>query len=92
MIIKDRNLEITFRSDPLNDFLIKIIRIDNDNLPNSQVEDVTLRGSMKVFDVADVGTNYREIVLVVSVLQTTKEPIPYSFSVSLISCAETALG
>ncbi len=89
--IKGRNLRITFRSDSLNDFLIKIIKIDNDNLSNSQVEDVTLSGSMEVFDVTDVGTNYREVVLVVSVLKTMEEPVPYSFSASLIPCTEATV-
>jgi hypothetical protein len=86
--IKSKKLRITFRSDSLNDFLIKIIKIDNDNLSNSQVEDVTLSGPMEIFDVTDVGTNYREIVLAVSVLKTTKEPVSYSFSVSLIPCTD----
>ncbi len=89
--IKGRKLRITFRSDSLNDFLIKIIKIDNDNLSNSQVEDVTLSGSMEVFDVTDVGTNYREVVLVISVLKTMEEPIAYSFSASLIPCTEATV-
>ncbi|MBS1259263.1 MAG: hypothetical protein MAG551_02332 [Candidatus Scalindua arabica] len=40
---------------------------------------------------SDVGVDCREIVLVVSVLKTTKESIPYSFSASLIPCVETVL-
>ncbi|ODS31069.1 MAG: Neutral metalloprotease precursor [Candidatus Scalindua rubra] len=81
---KSKKLRITFKSDSLNDFLIKIIRIDNDDLSNSQIEDVILSEPIKIFDVNDVGVNYREIILVVSVLKVTKEPIPYSFSASLI--------
>jgi hypothetical protein len=89
--VKSKKLRITFKSDLLNDFLIKIVKIDNDDLSNSQVEDVALSEPIEVFDVTDVGRNYREIVLVVSVLKTTKEPVYYSFSASLIPCPETTV-
>ncbi len=75
----------------LVNFLIKIIRIYSDDLSNPEVEDVVLNEPIETFDVSDVGVDCREIVLVVSVLKTTKEPIPYSFSASLITCAETVL-
>lgn len=88
---KSKKLRITFRSDLLNDFLIKTVKIDNDNLSNSKVEDVILSNPIKIFDVTDVGTNYREIMLVVSVLKATKEPIPYSLSAITISCPETTV-
>ena len=88
---KSKKLRITFKSDLLNDFLIKIVKIDNDDLSNSKVEDVALSEPIEIFDVIDVGMNYREIVLVVSVLKTTKEPVSYSFSASLIPCPETAV-
>ena len=88
---KDKKLRITFKSDIPADFLIKIIRIYNDDLSNPEVEDVVLNEPIETFDVSDVGVDCREIILVVSVLKTTKEPIPYSFSASLIPCAETVL-
>ena len=88
---KDKKLRIIFKSDIPADFLIKIIRIYNDDLSNPEVEDVVLNEPIETFDVSDVGVDCREIVLVVSVLKTTKEPIPYSFSASLITCAETVL-
>jgi hypothetical protein len=88
---KSKKLRITFKSDLLNDFLIKIVKIDNDDLSNSKVKDVALSEPIEVFDVIDVGMNYREIVLVVSVLKTTKEPVPYSFSASLIPCTEATV-
>jgi hypothetical protein len=88
---KDKKLRITFKSDNPADFLIKIIRIYNDDLSNPVVEDVVLNEPIETFDVSDVGVDCREIVLVVSVLKTTKEPIPYSFSASLIPYAETVL-
>ena len=88
---KDKKLRIAFNSDCSNDFLIKIIRIYNDDLSNPEVEDVVLNEPIETFDVSDVGVDCREIILVVSVLKTTKEPIPYSFSASLITCAETVL-
>ncbi|MFQ5688451.1 MAG: hypothetical protein ACE5GV_17530, partial [Candidatus Scalindua sp.] len=88
---KDKKLRITFKSNCPDDFLIKIIRMYNDDLSNPEVEDVVLNEPMATFDVSDVGVDCREIVLVVSVLKTTKEPIPYSFSASLIPCAETVL-
>ncbi len=89
--VKNKKLRITFKSDCPDDFLIKIIRIYNDDLSNPRVEDVVLNEPIATFDVSDVGVDCREIVLVVSVLKTTKEPIPYSFSVSLITCAGTVL-
>ncbi len=89
--VKNKKLRITFKSDCPDDFLIKIIRIYNDDLSNPRVEDVILNEPIATFDVSDVGVDCREIVLVVSVLKTTKEPIPYSFSVSLITCAGTVL-
>jgi len=88
---KDKKLRIIFKSDIPADFLIKIIRIYNDDLSNPEVEDVVLNEPIETFDVSDVGVDCREIILVVSVLKTTKEPIPYSFSASLIPCAETVL-
>ena len=88
---KNKKLKITFKSDCPDDFLIKVIRIYNDDLSNPRVEDVILTEPIETFDVSDVGVDCREIVLVVSVLKTTKEPIPYSFSASLITCAETVL-
>lgn len=89
--VKDKKLRITFESDCPDDFLIKIIRVYNDDLSNPGVEDVVLNEQIETFDVSGVGVDCREIVLVVSVLKTTKEPIPYSFSASLIPCAETVL-
>ena len=89
--VKNKKLRITFKSDIPADFLIKIIRIYNDDLSNPEVEDVVLNEPIETFDVSDVGVDCREIILVVSVLKTTKEPIPYSFSASLIPCAETVL-
>jgi hypothetical protein len=89
--VKNRKLRITFKSDCPDDLLIKIIKIYNDDLSNPEVEDVVLNDSTETFDVSDVGVDCREIVLVVSVLKTTKEPIPYSFSASLIPFAETVL-
>ncbi|OHB88445.1 MAG: hypothetical protein A3D13_06425 [Planctomycetes bacterium RIFCSPHIGHO2_02_FULL_40_12] len=88
---KDKKLRITFKSDCSNDFLIKIIRIYNDDLSNPKVEDVVLNEPVETFDVSDVGVHCREIVLVVSVLKETKEPVPYSFSATLIPCVETVL-
>ncbi len=88
---KCKKLRITFKSDLLNDFLIKIVKIDNDDLSNSKVEDVALSEPIEIFDVIDVGTNYREIVLIVSVLKVTKEPVSYSFSASLIPYTETTV-
>ncbi|MGR3175138.1 MAG: hypothetical protein ACUZ8N_11135 [Candidatus Scalindua sp.] len=89
--VKNKKLRITFKSDCPDDFLIKIIRIYNDDLSNPRVEDVVLNEPIATFDVRDVGVDCREIVLVVSVLKTTKEPIPYSISVSLITNIETKL-
>ena len=71
--------------------LIKIIRIYNDDLSNPEVEDVVLNEPIETFDVSDVGVDCREIVLVVSVLKPTKNPVDYSFSASLVPCAETVL-
>jgi len=88
---KDKKLRIIFKSDIPADFLVKIIRIYNDDLSNPVVEDAVLNEPIETFDVSDVGVDCREIILVVSVLKTTKEPIPYSFSASLIPCAETVL-
>jgi len=88
---KDKKLRITFKSDIPADFLVKIIRIYNDNLSNPEAEDVVLNEPIETFDVSDVGVDCREIVLVVSVLKPTKNPVDYSFSASLIPCAETVL-
>ncbi len=89
--VKNKKLRIIFKSDIPADFLIKIIRIYNDDLSNPKVEDVVLKEPIETFDVGDVGVDCREVVLVVSVLKATNEPIPYSFSASLITCAETVL-
>ncbi len=88
---KNRKLRITFESDSNKDFLIKIIKIDNDDLSNSLIEDVKLSKPHEVFDVTGIGTNYREIVLAVSVLKITKEPVSYNFSASLIPSGGAAL-
>jgi hypothetical protein len=88
---KDKKLRIIFKSNCPDDFLIKVIRIYNDDPSNPRVEDVVLKEPIATFDVSDVGVDCREIVLVVSVLKPTKEPIPYSFSASLITCAEIVL-
>jgi immune inhibitor A len=88
---KDKKLRISFESGCPDDFFIMIIRINNDDLSNPKVVDVVLNEPIEAFDVSDVGVNCREIVLVVSVLKETKEPIPYSFSASLIPRAETVL-
>ncbi len=89
--VKDKKLRIVFKSDIPADFLVKIIRIYNDNLSNPEVEEVVLNEQIETFDVSDVGVDCREIVLVVSVLKPTKNPVDYSFSASLIPCAETVL-
>ncbi len=89
--VKSKKLRITFKSDLLNDFLIKIIKIDNDDLANSKVEDVALSEPIEIFDVTDIGKSYREIVLVVSVLKETKEPVSYSLSASLLPYTETTV-
>jgi len=89
--VKNKKLRIIFKSDIPADFLIKIIRIYNDDLSNPKVEDVVLNEPVETFDVSDVGVHCREIVLVVSVLKETKEPVPYSFSATLIPCVETVL-
>ncbi len=73
------------------DFLIKAIKAYSDDLFNLRVEDVILGKATETFDVSDVGVNCREIVLVVSVLKLTKEPVTYSFSASLVSDIETIL-
>ncbi len=73
------------------DFLIKAIKTYSDDLSNLRVEDVILGKATETFDVSDVGVNCREIVLVVTVLTITKEPVSYSFSVSLVPDMETIL-
>jgi len=88
---KDKKLRITFKSDSNKDFLIKIIKIDNDDLSNSLIEDIKLNKPVEVFDVTGIGTNYREVVLAVSVMKITKEPVSYTFSASLIPSVETEL-
>ncbi len=88
---KNKKLRIRFESECPDDFLIKVVRLYNDDLPNSRVEDIILSKPIEAFDVGGVGMDCREIVLVVSVLKMTKEPIPYSFSASLIPNIETKL-
>lgn len=88
---KNKKLRIRFESECPDDFLIKVVRLYNDDLPNSRVEDIILSKPVDAFDVGGVGMDCREIVLVVSVLKMTKEPIPYSFSASLIPNIETKL-
>ncbi len=73
------------------DFLIKAIKTYSDDLSNLSVEDVVLDKPTEIFDVSAVGVNCREIVLVVTVLTITKEPVSYSFSVSLVPDMETIL-
>ncbi len=87
--VNNKTLRINFMSDCPEDFLIRIIRVDNDNLLDASVEDVVLREPAEAFDVSDVGADCREVVLVVSVLKTTEGPVPYSFSVSLVPYLET---
>jgi hypothetical protein len=86
---KNKKLRIRFESECPDDFLIKIIRLYNDDPSNPRVEDIILSKPIETFDVSGVGMDCREIVLVLSVLKPTKEPVAYSFSASLIPCAET---
>jgi hypothetical protein len=87
--VKNKKLRINFMSDNPEDFLIKVIKKYGNDLSNPSVEDVVLTKSTETFDVSGVGVDCREIVLVVSVLKITKEPVPYSFSASLIPSKET---
>jgi hypothetical protein len=89
---KNKKLRIRFESECPDDFLIKVIRLYNDDLPNPRVEDIILSKPIEAFDVGGVGMDCREIVLVVSVLKPTKKPVAYSFSASLIPNIETTLG
>jgi hypothetical protein len=82
--VKNKKLRINFKSDHPEDFLIKVIKTYSENLSNPSVADVTLSKPTETFDVSGMGLDCREIVLVVSVLKITKEPVPYSFSVSLV--------
>ena len=86
--VKNKKLRINFKSDHPEDFLIKVIKTYSNDLSNPSVEDVTLSKPTETFDVSGVGVTCREIVLVVSVLKITKEPVLYSFSVSLIPSVE----
>ena len=86
---KNKKLRIRFESECPDDFLIKVVKINNDDLPNPGVEDVILSKQIETFDVSNVGMDCREIVLVVSVLKPTKKPVPYGFSASLIPNVET---
>lgn len=88
---KNKKLRISFVSEYPEDFLIKVIRLNNDDLSNPIVEDVKLSKQIETFDVSNVGTDCREIVLVVSVLNPTKEPVVYNFSASLIPSKEIKL-
>ncbi len=88
---KNKKLRIRFESECPDDFLIKVIRLYNDDMSNPGVEDVKLSKPIETFDVSGVGINCREIVLVVSVLKHTKKPVAYSFSVSLIPSIKTKL-
>ncbi len=89
---KNKKLRIRFESECPDDFLIKVVKINNDDLPNPGVEDVILSKPIETFDVSNVGMDCREIVLVVSVLKPTKKPVPYGFSASLIPNIETKSG
>lgn len=88
---KNKKLRIRFESECPDDFLIKVIRLYSDDLPNPKVEDIILSKPIEIFDVSNVGMDCREIVLVVSVLKPTKKPVAYSFSASLIPNIETKL-
>ena len=82
--VRNKILRINFKSDHPEDFLIKVIKTYSDDPSNPSVEDVSLSKPTETFDVSDVGVNCREIVLVVSVLKITKDPVPYNFSASLV--------
>lgn len=88
---RNKKLRINFKSEMYNDFLIRVIKIDNDDLPRSQIGTITLDGPTSFFDVDNIGTNYREIVLAVTVLKSTKRAVPYSFSASLAHSIEEDL-
>jgi hypothetical protein len=81
---RNKKLRISFESECPDDFLIKVIRLYHDGMSNPVLEDVKLSKTIEAFDVSDVGMDCREIVLVVSVLKPTKEPVAYRFSASLI--------
>ncbi|MHC4138778.1 MAG: hypothetical protein ACYSR1_02780 [Planctomycetota bacterium] len=89
---KNKKLRIRFESECPDDFLIKVVKINSNDLPNPRVEDVILSKPIETFNVSNVGMDCREVVLVVSVLKPTKKPVPYGFSASLISDIETKSG
>lgn len=82
--VKNRKLRIKFNSDHAEDFLIKAIKTYSNNPANPGIEDIILSKQNNIFDINEVGDECREIVLVVSVLKITEEPVPYSISVSLL--------
>ena len=81
---KNKKLRINFECECPDDFLIKVVKINNDDLSNPRVEDIKLSKPIETFDVSNVGMDCREIVLIVSVLESTKKPVAYSFSATLI--------
>jgi len=82
--VKNKKLRILFECECPDDFLIKVVNINNDDRSNPRVEDIKLSKPIETFDVSNVGMDCREIVLIVSVLKSTKKPVAYSFSASLI--------
>jgi hypothetical protein len=85
---KDKKLRIRFECECPDDFLIKVVKINNDDPSNPRVEDIKLGKPIETFDVSNVGMDCREIVLVVSVLKPAKKPVAYRFSASLIPDVE----
>ena len=87
--VKNKKLKIDFTSDAPEDFLIKVIKTSSDYISNPSVEDIVMSTPTETFEVSGVGIDWREIVLVVSVLKITKKPVSYSFSASLIPIVDT---
>ena len=83
-----KKLRIRFECECPDDFLIKVVKINNDDPSNPRVEDIKLGKPIETFDVSNVGMDCREIVLVVSVLKPAKKPVAYRFSASLIPDVE----